>query len=106
MWSSTHSRDVGDYFKCDSAARDGAALRHSPQQALCETLPHTCTTTSTHLLISEHVKVFCSYPSCLAATHLSPGDVDADAFPEDKLHVGRVAQLNHDAHGQVDPLVT
>lgn len=40
------------------------------------------------------------------ATHLSSGDVDADAFPEHQLHVGRVAQLNHHAHRKVDPLVS
>lgn len=40
------------------------------------------------------------------ATHLSPGDVDADAFPEHQLHVGRVAQLNHRPDRQEDPLVS
>lgn len=40
------------------------------------------------------------------ATHLSSGYVDADAFPEHQLHVGRVAQLNHRGHRQVDPLVS
>ncbi len=40
------------------------------------------------------------------ATHLSPSDVDADAFPEYQLHVCRVTQLNRCPDRQVDPLVS
>lgn len=31
--------------------------------------------------------------------------VDADPFPQDQLHVGRVAELHHGSHGEVDPLL-
>lgn len=36
---------------------------------------------------------------------LSPGEIHADAFAQDKLHLGWVAELHHHAYGQVDPLV-
>lgn len=45
LCSGTYPWDVGNDFKGDSAARDGAALRHSLQQALSKTLQHKHTTT-------------------------------------------------------------
>lgn len=38
-------------------------------------------------------------------TDLSARDTDADALPQDQLHVGGVAQLNQSFHRQVHPLL-
>ena len=42
----------------------------------------------------------------IMVTYLSPDDINTDAFSEDDLHVGWVAQLNHCTDCQVDPLVS
>lgn len=101
--SGPYPGDVRDNFKCDSTARDGAALRHSPQQTLGKTLPPkpTAITNKSQKKTCHHM----SNPSSLWATHLSASDVDAEALPEDELHAGWVAQLDHGTDCQVDPLV-
>lgn len=101
----TYTWDVRDYFKGDATARDGAALRHPFQQTLSKALPNKQTHRHTHRL-SHTLCSFQSNWSCwLASTHLSTGDVHTDTLPQHQLHVSRVAQLNHRADCQVDPLV-
>lgn len=103
LWSVTHPWDVGNNFKGDSTAWDGAAMRHSLQEALGKTLAHKWPTSAQHMSRRD------SKPSThhtFGATHLSPSDVDTDALPEDQLHVSRVAQLHHHAHRQVDSLLS
>lgn len=91
----THARDVGNYLEGDAAAGDVAALRHPLQQALGETL-------------APQSKRHTPSPSHHASgpTDLSPGDADADALPQDELHVGGVAQLDRRLDRQVHPLVS
>lgn len=40
LWFGTYPWDIRNYFKGDSTAGDGAALRHPLQQALSKTLQH------------------------------------------------------------------
>jgi len=48
---------------------------------------------------------FADPPAQLVRDAVSLVDVDADTFTKDELHSGRVTQLDHDLHYEVDSFV-
>ena len=99
-----HPGDVGDDIEGDPTARDRAAVRHPLQQALGEALHPPTETTPPSQPPRECVYVCVRVCVCMSS-YLPPGEADADAFAQHQLQGRRVAEQNHDSHGQEHALV-